>query len=216
MSLNSMRATASLASTPPRSRGGGYAEYALTPSHMTFHIPATTSFEEAATVPLTAMTAAVLLYSVLGLPAPWAKPEPAGKMPLVVYGAASAVGAYAVQLARRSGIHPLICISGRGGEFVEGLVDRGLGDVVLDYRKGNEQLVKGIRKAVPEGGKLMFAFDAVAGKGSVGNICQVLSREGGKLAMVLPPEEGVVPKGIVARQGQVGVAFNAEKELGFA
>jgi hypothetical protein len=43
---------------------GGYAEYALTASHMTFHIPSTTSFDEAATVPLTAMTAAVLLYSL--------------------------------------------------------------------------------------------------------------------------------------------------------
>jgi hypothetical protein len=36
-----------------------------------------------------------------------------------------------------------------------------------------------------------------------------------KLAMVLPPGEPV-PEGIIAKQGKAGVAFNAEKELGFA
>ena len=105
---------------------------------MTFHIPSATSFEEAATVPLTTMTAAVLLYSVLGLPQPWAKPDK--KLPLVIYGAASPVGVYAVYLATRSGIHPLICVTGKGVEFVEGLVGKSAGDVVLDHRKENERL----------------------------------------------------------------------------
>ena len=82
---------------------------------------------------LTAMAAAVLLCSVLGLLQPWNKP--AGKTLLVIYGATSAVGAYAVQLATRSGIHPLICVSGKGVEFVEGLIDMIAEDVVVDYRK---------------------------------------------------------------------------------
>jgi NADPH2:quinone reductase len=102
-------------------------------------------------------------------------------------------------------------------EFVEGLMDKGAGDVVLDYRKGNERLVEDMRGALPEGKKLMYALDAVSGKGSYGNIFKVLSTEGGKLAMVLPPASpSEVPEGIMAKQGQVGVAFNAEKELGFA
>lgn len=121
------------------------------------------SFEEADTVPLTAMTAAVLLYTVLEVPQPWAKPT--GKMSLVIYGAASAVGAYSVQLARRSGIHPLICVVGRGLEFVEGLADKSAGDVVPDYRKGSEQLVEDIRAAVSQGENLLFALDAVSRKG---------------------------------------------------
>jgi hypothetical protein len=52
----------------------------------------------------------------------------------------------------------------------------------------------------------------------MGNICKVLSTEEGghKLALVLPPGPEGVPEGIVARQVQVGVAFDAEKELGFA
>jgi NADPH2:quinone reductase len=51
--------------------GGGYKEYALTPSHMTFHIPSTTLFEKAATVPLTAMTAAALLIQCWGCRSRW-------------------------------------------------------------------------------------------------------------------------------------------------
>ena len=63
----------------------------------------------------------------------------------------------------------------------------------------------------------MFALDAVSGKGSYGNICKVLSTDGGKLAMLLPPDPGEekIPEGIMAKQGQVGVAFNELKELGF-
>jgi NADPH2:quinone reductase len=64
-------------------------------------------------VSLTAMVAAALLCSVLGLLQPWNKP--AGKTLLVIYGAISAVRAYVVQLATRSGIHPLICVAGEGG-----------------------------------------------------------------------------------------------------
>lgn len=48
------------------------------------------------------MTAAFALYDKLGLPQPW---HPATEStPLVIYGAATAVGSYAVQLAVRSNI----------------------------------------------------------------------------------------------------------------
>ena len=191
--------------------GGAYAEYTISPAHMTFHIPKKTTFEEAATIPLTAMTAAVLLDHVLGLPqrgSDLTKPTP-----LVIYGAASAVGAYAVQLANKAGIHPLICVAGKGIPFVESLIDKSKGDVVIDYRK--DGLVDGIKSAVPSGEKLMYAFDAISGHGSYQNICKVLSTDGGKLALVLPPGDDI-PKGIQATQGQVGIAFNDQKELGFA
>ncbi|RYC59860.1 hypothetical protein CHU98_g6336, partial [Xylaria longipes] len=69
--------------------GGSYAEYAVAWQHTTFHIPKKTTFEEAAAIPLAAMTSAIGLYLRLGLPQPWARAtEP---IPLVIYGAASAV-----------------------------------------------------------------------------------------------------------------------------
>jgi NADPH2:quinone reductase len=98
-----------------------------------FHISNTTSFEEPAAIPLAAMTAAVGLYLHL----PWSLPQPftlaKKQLPLVVYGAASAVGAYAMQLAKRSDIHLLSCIADKGIPFVETLVDKSKGDVITDY-----------------------------------------------------------------------------------
>ncbi len=46
---------------------GSYAEYAPSPAHTAFHIPNTTSFEEAAAISLAAVAAAVGLYIRLGL-----------------------------------------------------------------------------------------------------------------------------------------------------
>lgn len=54
------------------------------------------------------MTAAIALYLPLGLPEPWRPvPADAAPTPLVVYGAASAVGAYALQFARRSNVRDI-------------------------------------------------------------------------------------------------------------
>jgi NADPH2:quinone reductase len=97
-----------------------------------FHIPNTTSFEEPAAIPLAAMTAAVGLYICLGLYLNHLRRR-RSSLPLVVYGAASAVGAYAMQLAKRSDIHLLSRIADKGIPFVETLVDKSKGDVITDY-----------------------------------------------------------------------------------
>ena len=137
-----------------RTPGGSYAEYAVAWDHTTIHIPSHITFEEAATLPLAVLTAAVGLYETrnLGLNNPW---DPAIKeTPLVVYGGASAVGAYAIQLAKKSNIHPIITVAGRGIPFVEGMIDRSKGDTIVDYRDGDEAVVEGIKKAL--GGKKLF------------------------------------------------------------
>ncbi|KAK3111679.1 hypothetical protein LTR53_012829 [Teratosphaeriaceae sp. CCFEE 6253] len=167
--------------------GGSYAEYAVAWAHTTFFLPEKTSFEEGAALPLAAMTAAVGLYAAdrLNLPQPW---SPAKKpIPLVVYGASSAVGSYVIQLAKRSNIHPLICVSGRAQEHVEKLIDRSKGDTIVDYRKGDDAVVQGIKDAL-KGEKLQYAYDAVSEKGSPENISKVLDPSTGKTTFVLPPQ----------------------------
>ena len=196
-----------------RTPGGSYAEYALSPAHTTFHIPKKTTFEEAAAIPLAAMTAAVGLYVRLGLPQPFTPAKE--QIPLVVYGAASAVGAYALQLAQRSEIHPLICIAGRGIPFVETLIDKARGDVIIDYRKGDEAVVEGIKAAIPSSGKLLYAFDAISEKGSSANICKVLSNDGGKITNVLK-FEGNVPDGLEQSWTSVGSVHKDATDFGFA
>ncbi|KAL8998635.1 MAG: hypothetical protein Q9188_006061 [Gyalolechia gomerana] len=144
---------------------------------------------EAASIPLAAMTSAMGLYQrFTNLPLPW---HPTTKpIPLIIYGAASAVGAFAIKLAQLSNIHPLICVAGRGIPFVETLIDKSKGDVILDYREGDDKLVQNLKSAVEKaGGKVEYAFDAVSENGSYVNICKVLDRNTGQLTNVLPVKD---------------------------
>jgi len=172
---------------------GSFAEYAVGLEATTFHIPPTVSFEEAATIPLAGMTAALGLYQRLGLPLPWFPAQE--RLPLVVYGAASAVGAFAVKLATLSNIHPIICVAGRGTGYVESLIDRSKGDTIVDYRKGDSEVVNGLQHALGSSEKLGYAFDAVSDKGSYQNLMKVMDISKGKITLVLARKkyEGIPP-----------------------
>ena len=73
---------------------------------------------DAATVPLTALTAADALYRRLALPQPWLPAAAATKIPLLIYGASTSVGYFALQFAIRSNIHPILAVAGRATESV--------------------------------------------------------------------------------------------------
>lgn len=173
---------------------GAFAEYAIAWANSTFRIPDTVSFEEAATVPLTAMTAAIGLYSNLRLPDPWTTEEDRPKsLPLVIYGAGAAVGSFAVQLARKSEVHPIICVAGQSKDYVETLIDCTKGDTIVDYRLGPKVVVTEIKKAL--GGKqLLHAFDSVAEHGSDKILGALLEPQNARLAMVLPYDRTKIPK----------------------
>lgn len=132
------------------------------------------------------MTAAIGLHLRLGLPTPWAPAtEP---IPLVVYGGASAVGAFAIKLAAKSNIHPIIAVAGRGRSFVETLIDSSKGDAIVDYRDGDEAVVQGIRDALGAAG-LKHALDATAEHNSYVNTAKAMQAAGGKITTVLPVKE---------------------------
>ena len=164
---------------------------------------------EAATIPLAAMTAAVGLYQRLSLPLPWHPTTE--RLPLIIYGAATAVGSYAIQLAQQSNIHPLICVAGRGIPHVESLINKNKGDVILDYREGDEKVVQGLKDAVQaSGGKVEYAFDAVSEKGSYQNICQVLDHQSGAITLVLPGKDySAIPSTIRQSGTLVGTVHKA-------
>ncbi|KAI1125282.1 GroES-like protein [Nemania abortiva] len=194
--------------------GGSYAEYAVAWQHTTFHIPKQTTFEEAAAIPLAAMTSALGLYANLGLPQPWAPAtEP---IPLVIYGAASAVGSYAIQLAQKSNIHPLICVAGKSVAHVETLIDRSKGDVILDYRVGDDALVDNLKKAGAATGKpLLYALDAVSEGTSLANLGKVLA-EGAKMTLVLPGADySVVPEYVAHDMTSVGRSHQELKDFAY-
>lgn len=196
---------------------GSFGEYSVAPETTTFHIPNSVSFEEAATIPLAGMTAALGLYQRLGLPLPWYPAQ--NKLPLIIYGAASAVGSFALKLAVLSNIHPLICVAGRGISYVETLIDRSRGDCVIDYRDGDEALVKGFRAALG-GEKLFYAMDAVTDKGSYQNIMKVIDESGSIAVVLLRKNYEGIPDGFAKLFTQVGrvhsdryAGFKGEKKL---
>jgi NADPH:quinone reductase len=193
------------------------------------------------------MTAAVGLYARLGLPEPYAKVhaarEPA-KAGVIVYGAASAVGAFVIKLLVKADVHPILAVAGNGIGFVEGFLDKSKGDVVVDYRKGDEEVVKGLKAAAK--GDVLFAYDAgkslrrsfcvvqgprhsqkltalrtVSEKGSYQNICQVLSQKGGAaITLVLPGKKyDEIPSSITQSITTVGSVHGQPDDLallGFA
>ena len=170
---------------------GAFAEYAIVWASTTFHIPEKTSYEEAATIPLAAMTAAVGMYLELNLPEPWnARDE---KIPFLVYGGSGAVGAFAIKFAQASNIHPIIAVAGKGKDFVEGLLDKSKGDRYIDYREGDEAVVAGIEKALKDAGceNVKHAYDAVSEHGSYQNVSKILTKnkDGSKMVLVLPGKD---------------------------
>jgi len=190
---------------------GSWAEYAIAWKHTTFHIPAKTSFEEAAAIPLAAMTAAIGLYADQGLPPPYLPAK--DPIPLIVYGAASSVGAYAVQLAKKSNVHPLICVAGGSAPHVESLIDRSRGDQIIDYRKGDEAVVRELKDAIGDH-RVLHAFDAVSEQSTVENLARVLP-SGALINVVLGGrKDQVLPEGISKVVTGVGRVHRDLKEFG--
>ena len=205
---------------------GSFAEYAIAPANTTFHLPKKTSFEEGASIPLAALTAVVGLFHQLGLPEPWKFGREDGKIgkkakdispragPLLVYGAASAVGAFTIQLAKRADIGPIIAVAGRGIPFVESLLDKNAGDAVVDYRKGDDAVISGIKEALA-GKKLYYTFDAVSEHNSYLNASRVSEPHGSKITVVLPNSKySGVPSSIDMPMTYVGDIHTTQTDLG--
>ncbi|TRX96115.1 hypothetical protein FHL15_002839 [Xylaria flabelliformis] len=145
------------------------------------------------------------------LPQPWLPAM--DPIPLVIYGAVSAVGAYAVQLAQRSNIHPLIYVAGRSIVHVETLIDRSKGDVILDYCEEDNATVGGLRRAA--GSKpLLHALDAVSKPWSYINIFKALA-DSARITFVQDVEANQVPSHIEHSRTRVGSVHQDAKNFGY-
>ncbi|KAH9904725.1 putative alcohol dehydrogenase [Xylariomycetidae sp. FL2044] len=202
---------------------GSYAEYAVAPAWTAFHIPATVSFEEASTIPLAALTAALALYADMRLPAPYHVQGSEGspdRTPLLIYGVASAVGAYAAKLARLSGISPIIVIAGRASGLAETLAD-----YLVDYRAGEDELVAEVERILSQegqGNQIRYVFDAVSENGSLETTLRLLDPNSGVVSTVLPPklfakdgDKFEYPPGVTAVNTAVPKVHSIRKDFGY-
>lgn len=131
----------------------------------------------------------VALYHHLALPFPWRPAQEA--IPLVIYGGSTAVGSFAIKLARRSNIHPIIAVAGRGASYIQQFLDPSKGDCIVDYRNGSDQTVHGIRQALGRN-PLEHVLDTVVQDASTEVIRSVIA-PGGNINSVLPQERDVSP-----------------------
>lgn len=144
-------------------KGGSYAEYICLPQEwkngVVVQKPKNLSFEEAAALPIGAMTAIYLLE----------KADLRNGQTVLVYGASGSVGSYAVQIARQKGATVTGVCSGSNFEMVKSLGAESL----VDYKKEDYSKTKE---------KFDIVFDAV-GKTTKSNAKKVLV-DGGKFVTI--------------------------------
>ena len=152
---------------------GAYSEYVCLPARSVMPVPANASLPEAGSLLLNALTARNALDNL---------DLPQGST-LLVTGAAGAVGAYAVALAKADGFAP-IAVSAAADEAF--LLEQGAVAVI----PRGEQLAARIRERFPDG------VDAVVDAACI--LPQILPavRDGGTLIVLRPAEDQTLERGI--------------------
>ncbi|MFN0064903.1 MAG: NADP-dependent oxidoreductase, partial [Chlamydiales bacterium] len=126
---------------------GTFAEYLCMDANNVSRKPASLSMEEAASIPLSALTAWQAMFDKAQLK----KGETA-----LIYAGAGGVGSYAVQLAKLYGAYVIATGSGKNHNYINMLG----ADEVIDYTA--ENVAKTLLKRYPN--KLDFIFDTIGGK----------------------------------------------------
>jgi NADPH:quinone reductase len=170
--------------------------------------------KEASTIPLTVLAAALPLFRRQSLPSPWdRRSSNAPRLPLIIYGASSGLGTFAVKLARLSNIHPIIAIAGSSSKYVDTFLDQSLGDTLIDYRIGPENIKIKVKEAL-NGLQAHHALDAVCENQSWVMLAQMLADEGGTVSVVqgsrLTYDEPDIPENVRISYSYVGTAHTGQ------
>ncbi|KAI0094316.1 GroES-like protein [Irpex rosettiformis] len=192
-------------------KSGAYIQYSVAPASTTFPIPESTSFEEAATLPLALATAFLGLFKRLALP----ETSSGESKGVIINGASSSVGAFAVQLAKRAGLF-VIGVAGSSKDYATSLG----ADIIVDYRENRGEALADALVKASSGHQISHVFDAVSQDGSTLLLARVLvkiSPNGkGKVTYVLfltDEESKQLPAGIEAEQTAVSTAYGEDEEF---
>lgn len=158
---------------------GAFAEYVVATAHFCIPLPSSWTFEQGAQIGVIIYTAFQTLYQSLGFPTPYE--DTSEDLPLLVYGASSAVGLCVVQIAKASGWKVFAVCSPKNFDLVKGLG----AEATFDYR---DPEVSSKIKSASEG-KIQYVVDAISEHDSAKIVVGALSSEGGKIATVLPYSE---------------------------
>lgn len=134
------------------------------------------------------MTAFYTIFNQLALPVPSSfpptTPPPHATAPILIYGAGSTAGQYAVQLLHIAGYQKiLVTASSKHHEFLHSLG----ATYTFDYNSPN--LIGDIAKIVGGDGKVAFAVDCIAAEPTIATIAEIISPTG-VVAILLPTKKG--------------------------
>ncbi|KAJ7117591.1 chaperonin 10-like protein [Mycena epipterygia] len=167
---------------------GTFQQFVVLPDYLCAKIPDSLALDAAATIPDNCVTAFYTLFDQLGLPSPESfpatTPPPNPATPILIYGAGSTAGQYALQLLHATGYTNVVATaSPKHHAFL-----RGLGATsVVDY--ASPTLAADIARAVGGDGKVALALDSITAMGTMAKIAQVISPQG-TVALLLPIKEG--------------------------
>jgi NADPH:quinone reductase-like Zn-dependent oxidoreductase len=132
-------------------------------------------------------------------------------LPLIIYGASSSLGCYAIKLARASNIHPIIAICSKtSAAYVSSLLDEDAGDTIVDYRQGVDGMKADVKKAL-NGLTASHALDAISSKGTWVSVAQMLDPDGGYVSVVQGGskyDEPEIPAGVQVGYTHVGTSHS--------
>ena len=161
----------------PMVQGGAYAEYIVLEEEHAAIKPKNTSFEEAASIPLAALTAYQSLFDAAKLQS--------GET-VLIHAAAGGVGGFGVQLARDHGAVVWGTASARNKEYVQDLG----GDRVVDYLQVDFR--EAVRSEYPDG--VDVVFDCVGGE--VLQKSTDIVKKGGRLISIVDDPTGLARRDI--------------------
>ncbi|KAJ3460674.1 hypothetical protein MRS44_011541 [Fusarium solani] len=180
---------------------GAYSAYTIADERLSFKIPGNISAPQASSVPLAANTAWLALFSedCLAL----SRDSSAKKTPLLVWGGSSAVGIFAIQIAKLHGIEVVTTCSPQNFELAK---DAGATHV-FDYN--DPEVDSKIKAVVPD---LQHIFDTIGNTTSSATAARAIGKPGGVLCTVRPGKVNTenVPSTVKVTDVFVFTAFPTE------
>ncbi|KAI1171911.1 zinc-binding dehydrogenase [Nemania sp. FL0916] len=162
---------------------GAYAEYLVAEPSLVFAVPDEVSLRDASTISLALATAVQALFQRLGLPESGAS---GSALPILINGATSSVGLYAVQLAKLAGLY----VIATGSERNHGLLKDLGADVVVDYN--DAAWPSKVRELTHD--NLQHALDTIAEKATTESVARAISpTKGGHVLCILPRKSAELP-----------------------
>jgi len=182
---------------------GAFAEYAVVEPEVSVKLPENITFEQGATLGIPLFTAAQALFHRLGLPEPGYTIE--RSFPVLIWSGATAVGQYAIQLAKLAGLSVVATASPQHHAFLKTIG----ADTVFDY---NDPEVAGkIREATHQ--DLAYAVDCISDEKTVKSASECFGKEGGKLVTLLVVEGKDVRKDVQISHTLLYTALGREFDM---